>query len=312
MFELLLPVALVAMFAAIVLGGFAVESALAGRRRTVEILETQVTPVPTDLREQQLSEPFMDRVLKPFVSGLGAAARRVTPADMRRRIAHKLVLAGSPEGMDAEKVAAFKIFGTLGGGVAGLALAKLGGLSGSLMFGAGAFLAAFGYLLPGAGLGQRVIHRQEEIRKALPDTIDLLTISVEAGLGFDAALAQVRGNVPGALSQEISRMLQEMQIGVSRVDAFRHLGERTDVDELNGFILAMIQADVFGVSVASVLRAQSKEMRTKRRQLAEERAQRVPVKLLFPLIFCILPAMFVAILGPGVIRFLESFLGIHF
>lgn len=107
-------------------------------------------------------------------------------------------------------------------------------------------------------------------------------------------------------------MLQEMRIGVSRADALRHLSERTDVDELNGFALAMIQADRFGVSVANVLRAQAKEMRTKRRQHAEERAQRLPINLLFPLIFCILPAMFVVILGPGVIRFLESFLGIRF
>ena len=107
-------------------------------------------------------------------------------------------------------------------------------------------------------------------------------------------------------------MLQEMQIGVSRIDSFRHLADRTDVEELDGFILAMIQADIFGVSIARVLRAQAKEMRTKRRQLAEERSQRIPVKLLLPLIFCILPAMFVVILGPGIIRFVQNFLGIKF
>ena len=107
-------------------------------------------------------------------------------------------------------------------------------------------------------------------------------------------------------------MLQETRIGVSRAEAFRHLADRTDVQELNGFVMAMIQADVFGVSIAGVLRAQAKEMRIKRRQLAEERAQRLPINLLFPMIFCILPAMFVVILGPGVIRFLQSFLGVRF
>jgi tight adherence protein C len=314
MSSLLLPLGLIAMFGSILLTGVVVESLLAQRRRAVDVLESQVTrpATTTDLRQVELQQPFLQRVLIPFVSGLGSVARRITPADMRRRIARKLVLAGSPAGWDAEKVAALKVFGTIGGGVLGLALAILAGLSPTLRLGAAAFGAAFGYLLPGAGLGQRVIERQEAIRRALPDTIDLLTISVEAGLGFDAALSQVRTNVPGPLSQEIGRMLQEMRIGVSRAESFRHLSERTDVDELNGFTLAMIQADRFGVSIAGVLRAQAKEMRTKRRQIAEERAQRLPINLLFPLIFCILPAMFVVILGPGVIRFLESFLGIRF
>jgi tight adherence protein C len=312
MSSLLLSLGLMAVFGAVLLGGIAVESVMAVRRRAGEVLEAQVPVVATtDLRERELQQPFLDRVIVPFVSGLGAVARRVTPADMRNRIARKLVLAGSPEGWDAEKIAAFKVFGTLGGGVLGGTLATLAGLSATKTVGATIFLAIFCYLLPGAGLGQRVINRQEIIRRALPDTIDLLTISVEAGLGFDAALDQVRRNVPGQLSQEIARMLQEMRIGVSRTDAFRHLQERTDVEELNGFILSMIQADIFGVSIANVLRAQSKEMRVKRRQLAEERAQRLPVKLLFPLIFCILPAMFVVILGPGVIRFLSGFLGIE-
>lgn len=314
MSSLLLPLGLIALFGAILLTGVVVEGVLAQRRRAIDVLEAQVTPVisETDLRQVELQQPFLQRVMVPFVAGLGTVAKKITPADMRRRIARKLVIAGSPEGWDADKVAALKVFGTVGGGVLGFLLAVLAGLSSTLTLGAIAFGAAFGYLLPGAGLGQRVIDRQDAIRRALPDTIDLLTISVEAGLGFDAALSQVKTHVPGPLSQEIGRMLQEMRIGVSRAESLRHLSERTDVEELNGFVMAMIQADRFGVSVANVLRAQAKEMRTKRRQLAEERAQRLPIQLLFPLIFCILPAMFVVILGPGVIRFLESFLGIKF
>jgi tight adherence protein C len=314
MSSLLLPLGLIATFGAVLLIGVVVESLLAQRRRAVDVLESQITPATTttDLRQVELQQPFLQRVLVPFVAGLGSVAKKITPADMRRRIARKLVLAGSPPGWDAEKVAALKVFGTIGGGALGLTLSILAGLSPTVRLGAAGFGAAFGYLLPGAGLGQRVIDRQDAIRRALPDTIDLLTISVEAGLGFDAALSRVRSNVPGPLSQEIGRMLQEMRIGVSRADALRHLSERTDVDELHGFALAMMQADRFGVSIAGVLRAQAKEMRTKRRQHAEERAQRLPINLLFPMIFCILPAMFVVILGPGVIRFLESFLGIKF
>jgi tight adherence protein C len=139
--------------------------------------------------------------------------------------------------------------------------------------------------------------------------MDLLTISVEAGLGFDSALAQVVKNVPGPLSQEIARTLQEMQIGVSRIDALRNLSDRTEVPELDGFVLSMIQADKYGVGVAAVLRAQSTELRQKRRQRAEETAQKVPLKLLFPTIFMILPALFIVILGPGVIQVYHTFFG---
>jgi len=139
--------------------------------------------------------------------------------------------------------------------------------------------------------------------------MDLLTISVEAGLGFDAALAHVRRNVPGPLSDEIGRVLQEVQLGESRTTTFRHLAERTDVDELKGFVLAMIQADQFGISIAKVLRAQAVDLRTRRRQRAEEMAVKVPVKLVLPLILGIMPAMFVVIAGPGVIRLAHSFLG---
>lgn len=311
MSSLFVPLALVATFFAVVLVGIALEGALADRKRAVTFLETQVAP-SASLRDQALSKPFLERALLPLVSGIGDLARRVTPADVTRRIAHKLVLAGSPEGWDAEKVAAFKLVGAGAGGAVGLLIAQVTPLSGALSLGATVFMVLAGFLVPGAVLGQAAANRQEAIRRALPDTMDLLTISVEAGLGFDAALAQVRRNVPGPLSQEIARLLQEMQIGVSRVDAFRHLADRTDIEELNAFVLSMIQADVFGVSVANVLRSQARELRVKRRQRAERKAMQVPVKLLFPLIFCILPAMFVVILGPGAIRILKNFFGIQF
>jgi tight adherence protein C len=311
MSSLLMPLALVATFGTVLLGGIAFQRWLQERQQAVQMLQTQVGTVTTDLREQELSRPFLERALVPFVSGLGAVAKKITPADMRRRIARKLVLAGSPEGLDAEKVAAFKVFGGLGGGILGMVLAPLAGLSSTQAVAGCVFLVVFGYLLPGAGIGQRGINRQEAIRRALPDTIDLLTISVEAGLGFDAALAQVKQHVPGPLSEEIARMLQEIQIGVSRVDSFRGVAARTDVEELNAFVLAMIQAETFGVSISNVLRSQAKEMRTKRRQHAEEKAQKVALKLLFPLIFCILPSMFIILLGPGMIRFVHNFLGVN-
>lgn len=309
MSSLFLPLGLAGTFGAIVLLGVALEAWMAGRRRSVEVLQAQVGEVSVNLRDREMAQPFMDRVLAPFVSRLGALAKRVTPVGMRDRIARQLVLAGNPPGMSAERVAAMKVFGVMGGAILGLVLGSLFGFSRNLSIGTSVFTALFFYLIPGAGLGQKAIARQERIRRELPDTMDLLTISVEAGLSFDAALAHVRRRVPGSLSDEIGRMLQEMQLGVSRADALRQLADRTDVDELKAFVLAMIQADIFGISVAKVLRSQARDLRMKRRQRAEEKAMKVPIKLLFPLIFCILPAMFVVLLGPGVILVMRTLFG---
>ena len=309
MSSVLLPFALLGTFGAIMMMGIAVESALASKRRAVRLLESQVGDVPVDLRERELQKSFLDRAMVPIGSALGGALGRLTPMAWRERISKKLVLGGSPKGWDAEKVAAFKIIGGVCGAAVGFTLTRAANMSGTLSTVIPIAFAMVFYLMPGAMLGQAAAKRQDSIRKALPDTMDLLTISVEAGLGFDAALAQVTKNVPGPLSEEISRMLQEMQLGVSRVDAFRHLSDRTDVDELRGFVLAMIQADKFGISIANVLRAQAKELRMKRRQRAERKAMTSPLKLLFPMIFCVLPSLFVVVLGPGIVRLLKDFFG---
>ena len=168
-------------------------------------------------------------------------------------------------------------------------------------------ISLLGYALPKIVLTNLVQRRQNEVRSALPDSIDLLTICVEAGLGFDAALAHVSKNTTGPLADEFYRTLQEVQLGRSRNEAMRNLADRTNVSELRAFVLAMVQADVFGVSVANVLRIQAKEMRVKRRQMAEERAMKVPIKVLFPVLFCIFPALFVVILGPAIMRIVEVF-----
>lgn len=297
-----LALTLVTVFGAFLFLAIAVNVSVSESRRGAEVLRAQVGPATVSLREQELSRSFVERALSPLLSGLAAVARKLTPPGARDRVAQKLVLAGSPAGWDAERVMAFKGVGLLVGGACGYLVADLQDYSGVMRVGSVGVLATIFFLIPGATLAQAVLRRQEAIRRALPDTMDLLTISVEAGLGFDAALLNVSRKVRGPLSQEIGRMLHEMQLGVTRVDAFRHLSERTTVDEVKGFVLAMIQADVFGVSIAKVLRAQARELRTRRRQRAEERAMKTPVKLLFPMIFCILPALLVVIAGPGVIR----------
>jgi len=306
-----LAVALVGTFMTIFMLGLVVDMALSARRRYVSVLRTHVGDTAdsiANLRNEQLRRSALERLVLPFAGKVISSITRVTPLDLYGRVNRLIVLAGNPPAFTAERIVAFKIVFGIAGLVVGLMLAQLLPFTGFLKVGVVALLTLTGYTIPSAAIAARASKRQKEIRKALSDTMDLLTISVEAGLGFDAALGQVVRNVPGPLSDEISRMLQEMQIGVSRTEALRHLTERTEVPELDGFVLSMIQADKYGVGIAKVLRSQSQELRQKRRQRAEETAQKVPLKLLFPTIFMLLPALFIVILGPGVIKIYESFI----
>jgi tight adherence protein C len=304
MSEIWLVLAAASAFFAVVLAGLAVEQGLTEKKRAFRLLESQAgsTAASINLREQELQKNFGSRVVVPVVGKAGRIARRVTPLDTRDRVAKKLLLAGGPAGWDAERVMAFKIIGAVAGAIGGFAFALLVKPAPFISIVAAGLLTFVGFVLPDSIVNRRVDERQKEILKTLSDTLDLLTISVEAGLSLNAAIAQVVQNVPGVLSSEFARMLQEIQLGVPRSEAFRHLADRTDVNELNAFALAMIQADVFGVSIASVLRTQAQQLRIKRRQAAEQKAQQTPVKIVFPLVLCVLPALFVVIVGPGAIR----------
>jgi tight adherence protein C len=182
--------------------------------------------------------------------------------------------------------------------------AKLCGLTQLRVF---ALLSLARVVGPDALLSSRVEARQHDLRRSLPDVLDLLTISVEAGLGFEQALDRTINAVPGPLSDEFSRMLGEVRAGASRADAMRALEQRTNVPEVRSFVLAILQADTFGVSIGRVLRAQADEMRIKRRQIAQEQAQKAPVKMLIPMVFCIFPSLFVVVIGPAIINIREAF-----
>jgi tight adherence protein C len=304
---MLLLVGLGAIFLGIVLL-LAVVGALSTQRsgvgRSLAAVEA-MSSAPESMR-QELDRPFSDRVVSPGFSRLTDLGRRFTPVGQANRIRHKLDLAGNPAGWDVDRVLAFKMIGLIVGLVLGFAIPLLFGWSALVLIGVVIVLAALGFMTPNLVLYQAAYERSERLRKDLPDALDLLTISVEAGLSFNAAMSEVARKTTGPLASEFFRVLQEMQIGVDRADAIRAMGERTDLPELRQFATAMVQADSFGIPIANVLRVQASEMRVKRSQRAEEQAQKVPVKVLFPLIFCILPALFVIILGPAAITIVEN------
>jgi tight adherence protein C len=300
-----LGIALV-LLAILLIGSALNTSTDSGVTRSLAVLEA-MTNAPKEL-SKELDKSFGDRVLEPLQKKATAVGRRVSGADTAERIRRKLDLAGNPPGWTVDRVLSGKVLGAVLGLVFGLAFQlMLGSPTTKLIVVIGATLV--GFFAPNLYLYQRAHERAERLERDLPDAIDLLTISVESGLGFDAAVQQVARNTEGPLADEFSRVLREMQIGQGRADALRGLAERTEVDDVKSFVTAMVQADSFGIPIANVLRIQSSEIRMKRRQRAEEQAQKVPVKITVPLIFCILPCLFIAVMGPAVIHIMDSFSG---
>ena len=307
--SLLLTLGLIGIFIGFALllttvGAITAERQQVGRSlAAVQAIQT----APASMR-QELDQPFASRVLLPAFGRLSRFGRALSPAGQSDRIRRRLDLAGNPPRWDPDRVFAFKMLGLLGGLLLGVVLSFLFGAGTLVAIGITIILTLLGFYGADIALLQLSQVRQERIQRDLPDALDLLSISVEAGLGFDAALSQVARNTAGPLAEEFFRVLQEMQIGTGRSDAMRALGERTTVPELRGFVTAMVQADAFGVPIANVLRVQAAEMRIKRSQRAEEKAQKVPVKILFPLIFCILPALFIVVIGPAAITIIRNVL----
>lgn len=257
--------------------------------------------------QKELEPSFHDRVLNPLLDRFVSAGKRITPADYADRIRKKLDVAGNPPGWTVDRVTSLKFVGLVG--LAGLALllAVMLGVGFAPLIAMTGIGAAVGYFAPNMYLYQKGYDRTAQMQRALPDALDLLVISVEAGLGFDSALAQVARNTDGPLANEFARVLQEMQIGLGRANALRALAERSTLPDLRSFASAMVQADQFGIPIGQVLRVQSDEIRVKRRQRAEEMAQKVPVKILLPLMGCILPCLFITVLGPAVIGLIGVF-----
>jgi tight adherence protein C len=302
-------VGITAAFFAALLGAFVFSDVALQRRRVAQQLRTMDSfeIAATDVRARELAAPARTRLVFPGARRLGNVARRISPAGLVERLQQELLYAGSPRGWDAERILVIKLVLGVTLALIGLASAATGQLQPLVRIALPVTGAFVGWFAPEWILRSRSRVRQDQIARELPDALDLLSITVEAGLGFDSAIQRVSKEMGGPLGQEMFRAVQEMRLGKSRADALRGLGERTNVPALNEFVLAMVQADVFGIAITQVLKVQADEIRLKRRQAVEEKAMRVPVKMIFPLVMFILPATFIVLAGPAVLRIMDVF-----
>jgi tight adherence protein C len=295
-----------AVAGAVLLIGFLTSSVVVERAEVRDSLRRLEGYQIQDMRDQEMLAPITERVFAPVLDGLSGLAQRFTPQGYRENVARKLTLAGNPSDLDVEQVLVLKLLGLVSGLLWLPLILLMLGIHGGFAFVLVLFLWFASFMFPDVYLSRHIEARQHEIAVQLPDVLDLLTISVEAGLGFEQALERTTTAVPGALSDEFRRMLRETRIGSTRADALRAMDERCDVPELRTFILAMLQADTFGVSISRLLRSQADEMRIRRRLRAQQQAQKAPIKMLFPLVFCIFPSIFVVILGPAMISLSQN------
>jgi tight adherence protein C len=262
-----------------------------------------------NLEELELQQPFIERTLRPLASRLSGGVSRITSTSFSDRTEKRLALAGNPGDIRVADWLGIKAIGTIVGAVLFFFLFAVVNILG-FPFLIGALMALiggiFGYTIPEFWLGGRVKKRQKAILLMIPDALDLLTISVRAGLGFDAALGKVVEKLKGPLSDEFRRALAEVRVGKARRDALRDIVPRTEVVPLTNFIGAIIQAEQLGVSISKVLQVQSEQLRIERRQRAEEMAAKAPIKMLFPLVGCIFPSLFIVILGPAIILIVQN------
>jgi tight adherence protein C len=303
----MLVLALALLAVAVGVGLFTVLST-ADEKATVRASLRQLDGYEVDnVRDQELLRPMRDRTVQPLFDRLVEIGRRFSPDGYHEKVRARLQASGNSSHDAVDRFIAIKVVGIALAPVMLLLVFGPLGMSGMMGLIAGGLLAAVLAYGPDAILNRRVEERQHDIRTKLPDVLDLLVISVEAGLGFEQALDRTVSSVPGALTQEFARMLGEVRAGASRADAMRSMEKRTDVPELRSFVLAILQADAFGVSIGRVLRAQADEMRIKRRQMAQEKAQKAPVKMMIPMVFCVFPALFVVVIGPAIINITQSF-----
>ena len=302
----------------IVIGG-AIALVLVGLRDTsdrVDPLQDRLAEFASrgetvNLEEIELSQSLTERVFFPMARGLGEFALRFTPQNAIQETARKLEQAGNPRGMDPTMFWASRFIAAVG--MAGLLLFVFSIAAANWTWGRKIMIIGIftllGFYLPELQLTSRIQRRQKEIRKSMPDALDLLTICVEAGLGFDGAMSKVNEKWDNELSLAFGRVLREIQLGKLRREALRDMAERLGIDEMTSFVAAIVQSEQLGVSMSRVLHIQADQMRVRRRQIAEEEAQKAPIKMLFPMVFLIFPSILIILLGPAILMMMGSMLG---
>ncbi len=281
-------------------------NALADRAAAERVMARAVGDDVSDERALILAKSRKDRIFVPVLGGLAQTGHRITPIGFRNKAARQLKAAGRGTDEDLDRYLAMRTLGIAAVPFTSFATLRLFGAS-PTGIGIAALVALALVVLPASRVNREVAARQKAISRALPDVLDLLVISIEAGLGFEQALEKTIVSVPGPLSDEFALMLGEVRAGATRADALREFSERVDEEDVRRFILAVLQADKFGVSIGRMLRGQAEEVRIARRQKAQERAQKAPVKMLIPMVLCIFPSIFIVIIGPAILGLIENF-----
>ncbi|MFZ5631234.1 MAG: type II secretion system F family protein [Bacillota bacterium] len=271
--------------------------------RAVEVIGPQR---PT-IRERELSEPIAKRLFRPLLNRVVKLASSKLPSEKEAHLSRKITMAGRPGGLGPREFLAAKLILAMAGPALLILAQSFLNWAFTLWLAVTLAAAAIGWMLPDIYLNQKIRQRKDEVQKALPDVLDLITVSVEAGMGFDGALMKVVEKGKGVLASEFLVVLQECKMGKSRKEALRDMANRIDVDDFSTFTGAIIMADQLGIAIGNVLRLQSDQMRLKRKQRAEENAMKAPVKMLIPMVVCIFPTIFVVLLGPAVISLLKHF-----
>ncbi len=282
--------------------------AMAPQPTTVQSrLRAYGTVKPHSLAELELSQPFSERIALPIIRAISGFLGRFAPQRNVEELRHKLDMAGNPNGWTTSDFYGVRGLGAVVTAVVFLLPSFLLGTPFLQLMLYGGIGLVLGFYFPLFWLNYRISRRQHEMERALPDALDLLTISVEAGLGFDAAMSKVADKSDNELSRAFARVNAEIRLGKLRRDALRDMATRAGVQDISNFIAAVIQADQLGVSLSKILRIQSEQMRVRRRQRAEELASKAPIKMLFPLVFLIFPSIFIVLLGPAAIQLMNTF-----
>lgn len=289
-------------FASLLLFFYTVLGAIFHSRQAVQIRLESISKQSSQSAENELNQPLFVRFIRPLLDSVSRTILRVTPKELVSSFEKKVVMAGNPYNLSVRDWINIQVIAVVCFPLVTIMLGYYINMEVRTMLFLSFVEIGLGLLLPNLMLSRQIAGRQKKIINSLPDVIDLLTVSVEAGLGFDGALAKVVDKTAGPLSAEFENVLQEMKVGKQKKDALRDMAERINIQDFTTFVGSIIQADQFGVSIGNVLRIQSDQMRQKRKQRAQEKAMKAPVKILIPMVLFIFPTIFAVLMGPIVLK----------